>query len=129
MNNTPPELLAPAGTPDAAWAALAYGADAVYAGLSRFSARAEAGNFTVEQLDELIGYAHHLNRRVYVPFNTLVQQDELQDALEVLAILHDLHADGVIVQDMGVVRLAKKNFPALRLHASTQMAVHNLAGA
>jgi putative protease len=124
-----PELLAPAGTPEAAWAALAYGADAVYAGLPRFSARAEACNFTSEALDELIGYAHHLGRRVYVTFNTLVQQRELSDALETLAVIRDLNADGVIVQDMGVVRLAQKNFPTLRLHASTQMAVHNLEGA
>jgi len=108
---------------------MAYGADAVYAGLPRFSARAEAGNFTAEALGELIGYAHHLGRRVYVTFNTLVQQSELPAALETLAITHDLNADGVIVQDMGVVRLIQKNFPQLRLHASTQLAVHNLEGA
>jgi putative protease len=124
-----PELLAPAGTPDSAWAALAYGADAVYAGLPRFSARAEAGNFSFEALDELIGYAHHLGRRVYVTFNTLVQDSELPAALETLAQLRDLNADAVIVQDMGVVRLAQKNVPQLRLHASTQLAVHNLDGA
>lgn len=129
MNTKLPELLAPAGTPEAAWAALAYGADAVYAGLPRFSARAEAGNFSAEALDELIGYAHHLGRRVFVTFNTLVQQHELNDALETLARVHDLNADGVIVQDMGVVRLIQKNFPQLRLHASTQLAVHNLEGA
>ncbi|MGE4488116.1 MAG: DUF3656 domain-containing protein [Kiritimatiellales bacterium] len=129
MKSNFPELLAPAGTPDAAWAALAYGADAVYAGLPRFSARAEAGNFSFEALDELIGYAHHLGRRVYVTFNTLVQDSELPAALETLAQLRDLHVDGVIVQDMGVVRLAQKNFPQLRLHASTQLAVHNLDGA
>lgn len=129
MNKPDPELLAPAGTPEAAWAALAYGADAVYAGLPRFSARAEAGNFTVEALDELIGYAHHLGRRVYITLNTLVQQRELDDALETLALLSDLKGSGVIVQDMGVVRLIQKNVPRLRLHASTQMAVHNLDGA
>lgn len=129
LNKQPPELLAPAGTADAAWAALAYGADAVYAGLPRFSARAEAGNFSAEALDELIGYAHHLGRRVYITFNTLVQQGELTAALATLATIRDLNADGVIVQDMGVVRMAQKNFPQLRLHASTQMAVHNLEGA
>lgn len=129
MNSSCPELLAPAGTPEAAWAALAYGADAVYAGLPRFSARAEAGNFPAESLDELIGYAHHLGRRVYITFNTLVQQRELNDAVEALALICDLNADGVIVQDIGIVRLIQKNFPSLRLHASTQMAVHNLEGA
>jgi putative protease len=129
LNKHRPEILAPAGTPESAWAALAYGADAVYAGLPRFSARAEAGNFSAESLDELIGYAHHLGRRVYVTFNTLVHQRELDDALEMLALIRDLNADGVIVQDMGVIRLIQKNFPQLRLHASTQLAVHNLEGA
>lgn len=124
-----PELLAPAGTPDAGWAAIAYGADAIYAGLPRFSARAEADNFTHEALDELIGFAHHKNRRVYITFNTLIQQHELADALETLAQISELGADGVIVQDMGVARLALRYFPQLELHASTQLAVHNLAGA
>ena len=127
--NRSPELLAPAGSVDAAWAALAYGANAVYAGLPRFSARAEAVNFTHEQLDELIGYAHALDRKVYITFNTLVQQHELPAALEALAQIYDLNADGVIVQDMGVARMAKRFFPTLNLHASTQLAVHNLAGA
>ena len=124
-----PELLAPAGMPDAAWAALEHGANAVYAGLPRFSARAEAGNFGADELGQMIGYAHHLGRRVYITFNTLAQQRELGDALEMLAQIRDLAADGVIVQDMGVARMVRARFPQLRLHASTQMAVHNLAGA
>lgn len=120
--------MSPAGAPEAAWAALAYGADAVYAGLSRFSARAEAGNFSAEELDELIGYAHHLDRRVFITFNTLVQQCELDEALETLALIRNLNADAVIVQDLGIARLIRKNFPQIRLHASTQLAVHNLEG-
>jgi putative protease len=129
LKSNPTELLAPSGTPDAAWGALKYGADAVYAGLPRFSARAEAGNFAAGELDELIGYAHHLGRRVYITFNTLVQQAELREALEMLSLIHDLNADGVIVQDMGVVHLLRNHFPQIRLHASTQLAVHNLDGA
>ena len=123
------ELLAPAGSADAAWAAFDYGADAIFAGLPRFSARAEATNLTAEQLDEVIGYAHALGRKVYITFNTLVQQHELSDALESLALIRDLNADGVIIQDMGVARMARRFFPSLELHASTQLAVHNLAGA
>lgn len=129
MKKNLPELLAPAGSPEAAWAALAYGADAVYAGLDRFSARAEAGNFSAEAADELIGYAHHLGRRVFITFNTLVQERELGEAIETLALINDLNADAVIVQDLGIARLIRKNFPKLNLHASTQLAVHNLAGA
>ncbi|MGE9292581.1 MAG: peptidase U32 family protein, partial [Puniceicoccales bacterium] len=123
------ELLAPAGSADAAWAALHYGADAVFAGLPKFSARAEAVNLTAEQLDEVIGYAHTHGKKVYITFNTLVQQHELPDALESLALIRDLNADGVIVQDMGVARMARRFFPSIELHASTQLAVHNLAGA
>lgn len=129
MTKKLPELLAPAGTPDAAWAALAYGADAIYAGLDQFSARAEADNFSATSLDEMIGYAHHLDKRVFVTLNTLIKQRELGQALETLALLRDLNVDGVIVQDMGIVQLIRKNFPTLNLHASTQLAVHNLAGA
>ncbi len=123
------ELLAPAGSADAAWAAFTHGADAVYAGLPRFSARAEADNLSVPQLDELIGFAHAHGKKVYITFNTLVQQHELPDALEALALINDLNADGLIVQDMGVARMVKRFFPQLELHASTQLAVHNTAGA
>lgn len=129
MKKNLPELLAPAGTPDAAWAALAYGANAVYAGLPRFSARAEADNFSEAALNEMIGYAHHLGRRAYITFNTLVQERDMHEALETLALIRDLNADGVIIQDMGMARLIRKNFPQLNLHASTQLAVHNLEGA
>jgi len=87
LNKKLPELLAPAGTAESAWAALAYGADAVYAGLPRFSARAEAENFTVESLGEFVGYAHSLTpaRRVYLTVNTLILNDELPALVEQLA--------------------------------------------
>ena len=68
-------------------------------------------------VDYQCAHAHHLNRRVYVTFNTLVQERELDEALETLALIHDLTADGVIVQDMGIARLARTHFPQLRLHA------------
>ena len=126
-----PELLAPAGDFSAACAAFHYGADAVYAGLPRFSARAEAVNLTPEELRRIVAHAHALQprRRVYVTFNTLVQEHELAAAVETLEELDDIGVDGVIVQDLGVYRLARRAFPHLRLHASTQLAVHNLAGA
>ena len=126
-----PELLAPAGGPEQGWAALHYGADAVYAGLPRFSARAEAENFSWETLGELIAYAHALTprRRVYVAFNTLLLDRELADAAASLQRLVELGADAVIVQDLGVARLVRQHFPHLRLHASTQSAVHSVEGA
>ncbi len=123
------ELLAPAGDLEAAYAAFHFGADAVYLGLNRFSARAEAVNFTPEQLDELTAYAHHLGRKVYVAVNTLVQDDELPSLMETFAVCERCRVDAVIVQDLGAARLVRHSFPKLELHASTQMAVHNLAGA
>ncbi len=126
-----PEILAPAGDPDAGYAALHYGADAVYLGLSRFSARAEATNFTPEQLAEFAAYAHSLSprRKVYLALNTLIKQGELAGAAETLAVGRECGVDAVIVQDLGVARLARERFPELELHASTQMAIHNLEGA
>lgn len=125
------ELLAPAGGLDSAFAAFHFGADAIYLGLKKFSARAEAENFTLEELDEVTAYAHSLNpvRRVFVTINTLIRQDELPELIETLAALVEIGVDAVIVQDVGVYRAIRQFFPQLELHGSTQMAVHNRAGA
>ncbi len=126
----PPELLSPAGSLDAALAAFRYGADAVYLGLPRFSARAEADNLTPERVRALLAHARALTpaRKIYVTFNTLVLDAELPQALDTLDVLNDLAPDGVIVQDLGVARLIRDHFPRLPLHASTQLAAHNLDG-
>jgi putative protease len=127
----PVELLAPAGGSEAAYAAFHYGADAVYLGLKKFSARAEAENFTLEELAEVTAYAHSLEprRRVFVTINTLIRQDELAELVETLATVADIGVDALIVQDLGVYYLARRYFPELELHASTQLSVHNRAGA
>ena len=125
------ELLAPAGSFEAALAAFQYGADAVYLGLSSLSARAEAVNFTPEQLLSVTAYAHSLlpRRAVYVAVNTLVRNDEVQGVLDALDACSEADVDGVILQDFAVFTLLRRNFPNLKAHASTQMAVHNLEGA
>ncbi len=123
------ELLAPAGDIEAGYAAIHYGADAVYLGLPSFSARAEAVNFSESELDMFVAYAHSKKRKVYVTLNTLIQEAELTHALEMLDMCQRYDVDAVIVQDLGVARLVQKCFPALALHASTQLAVHNLEGA
>src|ERR1700756_2560667 len=127
----PVELLAPAGGPDAAFAAFHFGADAIYLGLKKFSARAEAENFTFEELDEVTAYAHSLQprRRVFVTINTLIRQDELPELVEAVAALADIGVDALIIQDLGVYHLVREHFPNLELHASTQLSVHNRAGA
>jgi collagenase-like PrtC family protease len=127
----PVELLAPAGGLEAAYAALQFGADAIYLGLRQFSARAEAENFTFGELAEIVAYAHALTprRRVFVAVNTLVRNDELPELIEALAVLAELGVDALIVQDLGVYHIARSSFPELELHASTQLAVHNRSGA
>ncbi len=124
-----PELLAPAGDLEAGYAALYFGADAVYLGLKSFSARAGATNFTPQELNEFTAYAHHLNRKVYVTVNTVIQERELDALLQTLDVCSAAHVDGIILQDMGVARVIKESYPELVLHASTQMAVHNKEGA
>ena len=122
------ELLAPAGNLECALAAFDAGADAVYCGLKRFNARERTENFSFDEMSRLIAYAHRLSRRVYVTFNTLVKEDELDEAAQELARLEELRPDAVIVQDLGVVRIAREYFPKLVLHGSTQMGLHNSAG-
>ena len=125
------ELLAPAGDIEAGYAALYYGADAVYLGLQKFSARATATNFDEPHLNEFVAFAHSLTprRRVYAAINTVVQESELDDLISVLEICKRCQVDGVIVQDLGVAKIVRDYYPELELHASTQMAVHNKDGA
>ena len=98
----------------AALSAFAAGADAVYCGLGDFSARAFAKNFSVDELSSLISYAHSPSRgwrrRVYVTFNTLIDEADIPAALESLSTLSQLQPDGVIVQDLGVASLCRKFF-------------------
>ncbi|MFO0583535.1 MAG: U32 family peptidase [Anaeromyxobacter sp.] len=126
----PVELLAPAGGLEAGLAALQYGADAVYLGLKRYSARADAQNFTLDELDRFLGHARTLapRRRAFVAVNTLVLDGELEGLVDTLGDLADLGVDAIIVQDLGVARLARRYFPELELHASTQLAAHSRAG-
>ncbi|MCS7045530.1 MAG: U32 family peptidase [Gemmataceae bacterium] len=125
------ELLAPAGGLEAAYAALHFGADAIYLGLKKFSARAEAENFSLEEVREITAYAHGLEprRRVFVAINTVIRQDELAEVIQALADLSAIGVDAIIVQDLGVYRALVGYFPSLERHASTQMAIHNRAGA
>lgn len=125
------ELLSPAGSFDAACAAFAFGADAVYLGLRKLSARAEAVNFSPDELRSICAYAHALSprRSIYVTLNTLVRDDELSAACESIHAVSEADADGAIVQDQAIAALARRVAPSLPLHASTQMFVHSAEGA
>lgn len=123
------ELLAPAGDLEAGYAALYYGADAVYLGLKHFSARATAANFSAENLNEFVEYAHFLKRKVFVAVNTLLQENELDELIKTLDICAKYKVDALIIQDLGVAKVVREIYPELEMHASTQMAVHNKEGA
>ncbi len=123
-----PELLAPAGSPEALRAAIAAGADAVYLSGKRFGARKFAANFTDTEIEEAVRYAHSHGIRVYVTVNTLIHDRELDGVLEYLAWLWSIGVDAVLVQDTGLAALAREYLPGLTLHASTQMTVHNSDG-
>ncbi len=122
------ELLAPVGSLESFFAALENGADAVYCGLKDFSARAKAKNFTLPEVEKMTIHAHQQRRRLYLALNTLIKEKELPQLVGILADLAGIGVDGLIIQDLGVWRLAKNHFPQLPLHASTQLAVHNAAG-
>lgn len=113
---------------EAFFAALDSGADAVYLGLKEFSARAKAKNFTLAELEKMLAYARRQQRRIYVTLNTLVKERELPQLVETLGALEAMAVDAVILQDLAVWRLARRHFPALELHASTQLTIHNAAG-
>jgi len=127
-NNSVPELLAPAGSPEAFRAAVAAGADAIYLSGKRFGARKFASNFTDEEIKEAIRLAHTHGVRVYVTVNTLIHDRELLGVAEYLLWLYETGVDAVLVQDLGVAALAREVVPGLVLHASTQMTIHNTDG-
>lgn len=127
--NQKPELLSPAGDEASLRAAVCAGADAVYLGYSAFGARASAKNFDAEALEKAVAYAHLYHVRVHVTVNTLVKQKELEDVYQALCAIDCCHADAIIVQDLGVAAMAKECFPALKLHASTQMSLCSGYGA
>ncbi|MGM0624812.1 MAG: peptidase U32 family protein [Bacteroidota bacterium] len=123
-----PELLLPAGNIEAFHAALEAGADAVYLGGKHFNARERANNFTPAQLKLMTGIAHQQNARVYITLNTVIKNAEISELLDVLFQMEQIQPDAIIIQDWAVYHLAKRFFPSLSLHASTQMAFHNSIG-
>jgi putative protease len=123
-----PELLAPAGGWDCLRTAVANGADAVYFGLPRFNARLRADNFRDEELPEVVTFCHRHGVKAYVAFNTLVFTDELDAAEAMLRDCSRAGVDALIVQDVGLVRLARKITPELPIHASTQMTITSPEG-
>ena len=120
--------MAPAGGFDSVIAAVRSGADAVYVGAKRFSARASAKNFDDDELKKAVTYCHIHGVKVYVTVNTIVFDAEFEKLAETIKAIAEADADALIVQNHGVARLARQIAPELPLHASTQMSVHTASG-
>ena len=119
------EILSPVGNAEMLTAAVRSGADAVYLGLKDFSARRNAQNFSLEELHEAVKYCHIRGVRVYLTFNILIKEAELQPAFNMVKDAYNLGLDGVIVEDLGLAKVLHEKIPELELHASTQMSVHS----
>lgn len=122
------EILAPVGSWESLEPAVRCGCDAVYLGGSRFSARGAAKNFDREELAQAVRYCHGRGVKVYQAINTLLRDEELPFALETAKYACEIGVDALIVQDVGLASLLHQMAPEMRLHASTQMSVHTLAG-
>ena len=118
------ELSMPAGSLENAIYAFQGGADSVYFGLKEFSARKGAENFSMDDFRKIRKFAKDHGKKIYITINTLIRDDELERVHSTLEEIERYGADGIIVQDLGVIRMLKKNFPTLPIHASTQLAVH-----
>lgn len=123
------EILAPAGGREQLIAAVRSGADAVYLGTGVFNARRNAANFSDRELKEAVEYCHARDVKVYVTLNTLVKDRELPLVRNEIKKAAGCGVDAVIVQDMAVAEMVFRHCPSLPVHASTQMAIHNSAGA
>lgn len=121
--------MAPAGDEKSAYAAIDSGANAIYLGLSDFSARNSAENFSFPELEKLITYAHFFNVKIYVAMNTLIKDDELSDFIQKAVAVHNAGADAIIIQDLYLGAYLKKTYPQMCLHLSTQAGVCNAYGA
>ena len=122
------ELLSPVGDFECLQAAVQNGADSVYLGGSAFNARASASNFDNDNLKKAIRYAKLRNIKINFALNTLVKDDEFNDAIKLAEYVYSLGADAIIVQDLGLAKYIINNMPKMNVHGSTQMTIHNLQG-
>lgn len=123
MGKPKTELLSPAGNWECARAAVANGADAIYFGMPTFNARIRADNFSPKDLPDLMAFLHEHGVRGFVAFNTLIFPNELEEAAEQLRLLSRSGVDAIIVQDLGLAKMARAMVPDLDIHASTQMTI------
>lgn len=123
------EILAPAGSMESLIAAINKGADAVYLGGNKFSARAYASNFDNDNMIKAIDYAHSYGVKVYVTLNTILKENEIEEAVRYSGFLYEIGVDAIILQDLGLFKRIREDYPEFEIHASTQMTIHNGEGA
>jgi len=122
------ELLSPVGDFECLKAAVQNGADSVYFGASSFNARASATNFNIDSLKDSISYAKLRGVKTHLTLNTLIKDDEFNEAVSIASKAYEFGIDAIIVQDLGLAKYLINNFSDLPIHASTQMSIHNLDG-
>ena len=123
-----PELLVPAGDFECVRAGVQNGADCIYLGANMFSARANAKNFSLDELKNVIEYCKIRNVKTNLTLNTLLTDEEFANAINLAKQAYEFGIDAIIVQDLGLGKYLIDNFPNLEVHASTQMSIHNLEG-
>ena len=123
------EILAPAGSMESLIAAMNKGADAIYLGGNKFSARAYASNFDNDNMIKAVDYAHSYGAKVYVTLNTILKENEIEEAVRYVGFLYEIGVDAIIIQDLGLFKRVKEDYPDFEIHASTQMTIHNGEGA
>ncbi len=122
------EILSPAGSFEALVAAVNHGADAVYVGGARFSARRSAQNFSDEELEQAVDFCHARGAKIYVCCNTLMKESELTEAMTFIHFLYQIGVDALIIQDLGLLTRVRRELPEMPVHASTQMTINNSRG-
>lgn len=123
-----PEILAPAGNFESLTAALRTGADAVYLGGKKFSARNNADNFSIDELSESVKLCHKYKTKIYLAVNTIISDNEAENFCSYIKALAEMGVDGYIVQDLGAAEIIRNTVSDAVLHASTQMSAHTVAG-
>ena len=123
------EVLSPVGDVKSFYASIEAGCDAVYMGLPKFNARMKAENISLENLKDLVDFAHLKQVNVYITLNTLLSNSEMTEAVDLVGECLRANVDAFIVQDLGLISVLKKVYPNIVLHGSTQLGVHNVEGA
>ena len=129
MNTKKNELLSPAGNEESFYYAISNGADAIYLGLDKFSARAYAKNFTIDNLSKFVSFAHLRNVKIYVTINTVIFDDELDTVYKTIDELAKIGVDAIIVQDLAVLTYISNKYKSIKAHASTQMGIDDFYAA